>query len=132
MHFSGDLMITDPAYVVKDAEDWKCCDYGDHMEKLGFSTVLSALVTEGEENLRAVNPATGAFYGTFVTDSGVASAFLLEEILRYDPEFDEHLESPENVLWLPDYDGEVTVCGQGEDQWLEGIGTAPFTTQQAE
>ena len=122
-------MITDPGYVAKDAEDWKRCGCGDHMEKLGFSTVLSALVTEGEEDLGAVNPATGAYYGTFVTDFGVASAFLLEEILRYDPEFDEHLESPENVLWLRDFDGEVTVCGQGEEQWLEGTGNQPFTTQ---
>lgn len=129
MHFHGDLMITDPGYVAKDAEDWKRCDYGDHMEKLGFTTVLSALVTEGEEDLGAVNPATGDFYGTYVTDSGVATAFLLEEILRYDPSFDEHLACPENVLWIRDFDGEVAVCGQGEDQWLEGAGTHPFTTQ---
>ena len=129
MHFHGDLMITDPGYVAKDAEDWKRCGYGDHMEKLGFTTVLSALVTEGEEDLGAVNPATGDFYGTYVTDSGVATAFLLEEILRYDPTFDEHLVCPENVLWIRDFDGEVTVCGQGEDQWLEGAGTHPFTTR---
>ena len=43
MHFHGDLMITDPGYVAKNAEDWKRCGYGDHMERLGFSTVLSAL-----------------------------------------------------------------------------------------
>ena len=129
MHFHGDLMITDHGYVAKDAEDWKRCDYGDHMEKLGFATVLSALVTEGEEELGAVNPTTGDFYGTYVTDSVVAAAFLLEEILRYDPSCDEHLACPENVLWIQDFDGEVTVCGQGEDQWLEGTGPHPFTTR---
>lgn len=35
MQFHGDLIITDPGYVAKDAEDWKKCGYGDHMEKLG-------------------------------------------------------------------------------------------------
>lgn len=129
MHFQGDLMITDPGYVAKDAEDWRRCGYGDHMERLGFSTVLSALVTEGEEDLCAVHPTTGAFYGTFVTDSGVAAAFLMEEILQYDPTFDEHVACPENVLWIRGFDGEVTVCGRGEDQWLEGTGSHPFTTR---
>ena len=64
MQFHGDLIITDPGYVAKDAEDWKKCGYGDHMEKLGLSTVLSALVTEGEEDLCGWNPNDGSCYGT--------------------------------------------------------------------
>ena len=132
MQFHGDLIITDPGYVAKDAEDWKKCGYGDHMEKLGLGTVLSALVTEGEEDLCGWNPNDGSCYGTFVTDSGVASAFLLEEILSYDPGFDEHLECPENALWIRDHDGDITVCGTGEDQWLEGSGNYPFTTRAPE
>ena len=32
-------------------------------------------------------------------------------------------------LHFAHFDGEVTVCGQGEDQWLEGAGTHPFTTR---
>ncbi len=129
VYFHGDLIITDPGYVAKDAEDWKRCAYGDHMEKLGIPTVVTALVTEGEEDLCAVEPDSGSCYGTFVTDSGVAAAFLLEEILNYDPDFDEHIACPENALWIRDYDGTVTVHGQGEDQWLEGDGNHPFTTR---
>jgi hypothetical protein len=129
MKFQGDLMITDPAFVVKDEADWVACGYGDDMGALGFTTWCSALVTEGEEDLGAYHPDTGVCYGTFVTDSGVATAFLLEEILRYDPKFDEHLESPENVLWLRNFDGMVTVQGQGEDQWFAGQGTHPFRTR---
>lgn len=129
MRFNGDIIITDPAYVCKDAEDWKACGYGDHMERLGLSTSLSALVTEGEEALCAWSPDGKTCYGTFVTDSGVATAFLLEEILKYDPEFDEHTECPENALWIPGFDGEITVCGTGEDQWFEGTGSHGFTTK---
>lgn len=129
MNFTGDLIITDPAYVVKDAEDWKKCAYGDHMETLGIKTFLSALVTEGEEDFCAWSPDGMTCYGTFVTDSGVATAFLLQEILQYDPDFDEHLVCPENALWLRDFNGTVTVMGTGEAQWLEGTGSHPFTTK---
>lgn len=129
MRFKGDLIITDPAYVAKDQEDWDKCDYGDHMEKLGFQTCLSALVTEGEEDLAGWSPDGKTCYGTFVTDSGVATAFLLEEILNYDPSFDEHLESPENTLWIPGFDGEILVKGQGEQQWFEATGSHSFTTR---
>ena len=48
MKFHGDLIITDPAFVARDAEDWKKCAYGDRMEALGMKTVLVAYVTEGE------------------------------------------------------------------------------------
>ena len=129
MRFQGDLIITDPGYVARNAEDWRACGYGDHMEALGLKTVLPVLVTEGELDLEAVDPETGASYGTFVTDSGVAAAMLLEEILSYDPEFDEHTECPENVVWIQGFDGEVTAHGTGEDQWLESRGNYNFTTR---
>lgn len=130
MRFQGDLIITDPGYVARDAEDWKACGYGDHMQTLGLTHVLPVLVTEGELDFEAVNPTTGESYGTFVTDSGVAAAMLLEEVLAYNPEFDEHTECPENVVWIPGFHGEITAHGTGEEQWLEGEGNFPFTTEE--
>lgn len=129
MKFKGDLIITDPGYVAKDQEAWDKCDYGDHMENLGFQTCLSALVTEGEDDLCGWSIDGKICYGTFVTDSGVATAFLLEEILKYDPTFDEHLECPENTLWIHGFDGEILVKGQGEQQWFEATGSHDFTTK---
>jgi len=129
MRFHGDLIITDPAFVAKDAEDWKKCSYGDDMGALGFKTWRSALVTEGEEDLGAFHPETGECYGTFVTDSGVATAFLLEEILRYAPDFDEHEVCPENALWIPEFDGEITVNGMDDDQHFTAQGSHPFVTR---
>lgn len=129
MKFHGDLILTDPAFVVKDAEDWKACEYGDNMGALGFRTWCTALVTEGEEDLGAYDPDSGALLGTFVSDSGVAAAFLLEEVLAYDPEFDEHTACPENALWIPGFDGEITVSGSGEDQHFTGSGSHSFVTR---
>jgi hypothetical protein len=128
MKFHGDLIITDPQFVVKDADDWKKCAYGDRMDQLGLATCLTALMTEGEEDLAAYDQ-NGNLLGTFVSDSGVAGAFLLEEILAYDPEFDEHTACPENALWLPDFDGEIQVEGQGEDQHFIAHGSQDFTTR---
>ena len=129
MKFKGNLMITDPLFVAKEEADWVKCGYGDNMAALGMKTSLTALVTEGEADFMAFSP-EGKCYGTFVSDSGVATAFLLEEILAYDPGFDEHTECPENVLWIPDFDGEVTVHGTGEDQWFEATGSHSFTTRE--
>jgi hypothetical protein len=128
MKFHGDLIITDPQFVTKDEADWKKCAYGDRMEALGLQTCLTALVTEGEEDLAAYDP-EGRNLGTFVSDSGVAGAFLLAEILAYDPDFDEHLACPENALWLPDFDGEITVEGRGDDQHFAAHGSQNFTTR---
>ena len=128
MRFHGDLIITDPAFVAKSAEDWKACAYGDHMEALGLRNFLVAYVTEGEEDLGAYGP-EGELLGTFVSDSGLAGAFLLEELLAYDPGFDEHIECPENALWLRDFDGTVEVTGDGEDQRFQGRGNVDFETR---
>ena len=129
MKFQGDIIITDPAFVAKDAEDWGKCAYGDDMEALGIQTSLTALVTEGEEDLAAYDDRTGECMGTFVSDSGVAGVFLLKELLHYDPEFDEHIVSPENALWIPDFDGEIVVTGEGEDQHFVGTGSHFFETR---
>ena len=123
MKFHGTLLITDPAFVAKSQEDWDACAYGDDMGALGMKTVLPALVTEGEEDFMARDTDSGAILGTFVSDSGVAAAMLLEEILQYDPDFDEHLACPENVVLIPDFDGEVTRHGTGEDQWFTTSGS---------
>lgn len=48
MKFKGDIVITDPCYVVND-EDWEFSEYGDRMDKLGFTDYLvrSTIVGDG-------------------------------------------------------------------------------------
>lgn len=36
MKFKGDIIITDPCYIIKDdseKNDWELCNYGENMEK---------------------------------------------------------------------------------------------------
>lgn len=35
MKFKGDIIITDPCYIIK--KDWRKCDYGDNMAALLYS-----------------------------------------------------------------------------------------------
>ena len=32
MFFKGDIIITDPMYIVKSEEDWHRCEYGEKLE----------------------------------------------------------------------------------------------------
>ena len=42
MKFKGDIIITDPCYIIKkDSEDWRKCDYGDNMAALGLTNYIS-------------------------------------------------------------------------------------------
>lgn len=45
MKFKGDIIITDPCYIIKkDSEDWRKCDYGDNMAALGLLIISPNLL----------------------------------------------------------------------------------------
>lgn len=49
MKFKGDIIITDPCYIIKkDSEDWRKCDYGDNMAALGLTNYISESTRYGE------------------------------------------------------------------------------------
>lgn len=49
MKFKGDIIITDPCYIIKkDSEDWRKCDYGDNMAALGLTNYISESTRYGD------------------------------------------------------------------------------------
>lgn len=50
MEFKGDIIITDPCYIIKDNEDndWKKCGYGECMEALGIEHCISESTIYGD------------------------------------------------------------------------------------
>lgn len=50
MEFKGDVIITDPCYIIKDNEnnDWKKCGYGECMEALGIEHCISESTIYGD------------------------------------------------------------------------------------
>lgn len=49
MKFKGDIIITDPCYIIKkDSEDWRKCDYGDNIAALGLTNYISESTRYGD------------------------------------------------------------------------------------
>ena len=42
MFFKGDIIITDPMYIIKCEEDWHLCEYGEKLEALNIGTYLTS------------------------------------------------------------------------------------------
>ncbi len=105
--FEGDLLITDPMYVMRAGEDWGRSAYGFRMEELGVRTYLTAETLMGDWDCRAYDAVTGKEIGRFCSDSGLVSVFLMEEILQYNPAYNEHLVHPYTAVWIRDFRGTV-------------------------
>lgn len=118
--FDGDLLVTDPMYVMQAGDDWGRSEYGFRMEELGVRTYLTAETLMGDWDCRAYDAVTGKEIGRFCSDSGLVSVFLMEEILQYNPAYNEHLVHPYTAVWIRDFRGTVQfmVRKTGETEWI--------------
>lgn len=113
MKFKGDIIITDPCYIIREGnkqiskDDWELCSYGDDMEKLGIKNYISRDTLYGDWSCTTYNSDTKEIFGQFCADAGMVGVFLLEEVLKYNPEFDYHTERPWTTTLIKDFDGEV-------------------------
>lgn len=105
--FDGDLLVADPMYVMQAGDDWGRSAYGFRMEELGVRTYLTAETLMGDWDCRAYDAVSGKEIGRFCSDSGLVSVFLLEEILQYNPAYNEHLVHPYTAVWIRDFRGMV-------------------------
>lgn len=106
MRFKGDIIITDPCYICKD-EDWGKCGYGDNMEVLGIENYICRDTIYGDWSCTTFNSDTGEKIGEFCADAGMVAVFLLNEVLKYNPDFDYHIARPWTTTLIKDFDGEV-------------------------
>lgn len=106
MKFKGDIIITDPCYICKD-DDWHRCNCGDNMEVLGINTYICRDTIYGDWSCTTFNSDTGKDIGCFCADAGMVAVFLLDEVLKYNPGFDYHIERPWTTTLIKDFDGEV-------------------------
>ena len=82
------IIITDPCYIIKDdnRDDWKKCEYGENMKKLGFHNYIVTPTKVGDWSCTTFNSA-GESIGTFTADAGLVGVFELDEILKYNQAF---------------------------------------------
>ncbi len=193
MKFKGDIIITDPCYIIRaehhgtkplTKDDWSACDYGQNMGALGIHNFLTANTEYGDWSCTTIKEAEGSeeliarlnemyvkFFsdynnikvykteehrkemleahtaeydkivedsglvlGHFCADAGLVSVFLLEEVLKYNPDFDYHLNKPWTTTLIKDFDGDVEITHRGDGEEPEvsvvGKGNINFYTSQ--
>jgi len=163
MKFKGDIIITDPCYIMKHDDssdrDWDKCNYGSNMEKLGITHYLTAdteygdwscttvkddpasqkliedlnrmyfkffhdynnpevykdseyrrqMYKEYDEKREKIIEESGLVLGRFCADAGLVSVFLLDEILAYNPKYDDHINHPHCATLIKDFDGDIEI-----------------------
>lgn len=134
------IIITDPCYLIpynKD-DDWGLCDYGESMYVLGFknyesrNTIYgdwSCTVYEGEYT--TVPDEKNTVLGGFTADAGMVGVFELDEVLKYNPDFNLYKESPWCVTIIPDFTGEVNIEVIDEQVHVIGKGNINFFSIQS-
>lgn len=131
--FDGDIIITDPCYVLKEdgrRDDWSLCECGERMDKLGFtpSSYMTRDTLYGDWSCTTYDLNTKEEIGGFCADAGLVSVFLLEDILRYNPEYKDHLEKSWCATHIKNFKGTVQfvvkeVTGEYENDtewWKKG------------
>lgn len=115
IEFDGDIIITDPCYVIKEQEpnsednDWELCEYGYNMEALGFKNYITRDTLYGDWSCTTFNSDTGEEIGGFCADAGMVSVFDLAEVLNYNPEFDFHINRKWTTTLVKDFKGTVQI-----------------------
>lgn len=148
MKFKGNVIITDPCYIIRarhhgtksiTKDDWKACEYGEKMEVFGIKNYLTKNTLYGDWSCSTFNKDTNKKIGDFCADAGLVSVFLLDEVLAYNPDFDFHIKRPWTTTLIKDFDGDIEIKvieEEGKDGNLEeevrvvGIGNINFYTIQ--
>jgi hypothetical protein len=135
---TGDLLITDPCYITKDA-CWPRGDFSNGGKKEGVYLVTPT----GVGDISGGVFAAGEEVGGFCVDAGVFGVFSLAELEKeawFDKEkYNEHVEKYTHCLTiLKDFDGEIEVAldQKGTDDWgdtykLVAVGNFDWEARQS-
>lgn len=104
MKFKGDIIITDPCYILKD-EDY----YNDSMKEFGLTNFIESDTLYGDWSCTTFNTDNNEELGKFCADAGMVGVFLLDEVVDYNPDFDYHTEKPWTTTLIKDFDGDVEI-----------------------
>lgn len=116
MVFDGDIIITDPCYIMRaeyhgtvpmHENDWHESEYGYNMEKLGIHNYMTRDTLCGDWSCTVYNTDTKAEIGEFCADAGLISVINLDEVLKYNPDFDYHINKPWTTTLIKNFKGTV-------------------------
>lgn len=119
MEFDGDIIITDPCYIMREDDDWVTCNYGENMEALGITHYMTRDTLYGDWSCTTFDTDTEEAIGEFCADAGLVSVFLLDEVLKYNPGYDWHITKPFTVTMIKDFKGTVIFAVKHIDGYYE-------------
>ena len=134
--------------------DWSCTTLlsGEKAEKIMselnemymkfFSDYNNKEVYETDENRKQMYDAytakrtkiekdSGIILGNFCADAGLVGVFLLDEVLKFNPKFDYHINRLWTTTLIKDFDGDI-VMGRDKEDGVSVIGKGNidfYTTQ---
>ena len=119
--FNGDILITDPCYIIREDKegDWEICCYGYDMEKLGINHYMTRNTLCGDWGCTTYNLDTKEKIGEFCADAGLVSVFLLDEVLKYNPDYDWHITKQYTATVIKDFKGTVKFVVKYQDGYYE-------------
>lgn len=68
--------------------------------------------------------------GEFCADAGLVGVFLLDEVLKFNPEFDYHIKKEWTTTLIKDFDGDIEYITEDDEAFIKGIGNVNFITRQ--
>lgn len=94
-------------YRKNNISDWDLSNFGTSMEALGIKNYIRRDTLYGDWSCTTYNSDTNEKIGNFCADAGMVGVFLLDEVLKYNPDFDYHVERPWTTTLIKDFDGEI-------------------------
>ena len=122
--FDGDIIITDPCYIIKDnTNDWENSGYGEEFEAIGIEHFMTRDTIFGDWSCSTYDLDTKEKIGDFCADAGMVSVLLLDEVLKYNPSYNDHLVADWTTTWIKNFKGTVQFVVK-EVRWIldEDIG----------
>lgn len=133
-YFKGDVIITDPCYIIKkDSRDWEKCNAGQEMGVLGINNYLCESTVYGDWSCTTFEADSNKVLGKFCADAGLVAVFLLNEVLKYNPDFDYHEKRLWTTTLIKNFEGDISIDlirGEEDEVSVIGRGNINFNTLQ--
>jgi len=90
-------------------DDWEICDYGYSLEKLGITKFMTRDTLYGDWSCTTFKDEIrrGNEIGEFCADAGLVSVISLDQVLKYNPDFDYHINRKHTTTWIKNFRGTV-------------------------
>lgn len=104
-HYHGDIIITDPCYVI-EGDEWDAFWESEDFDSIVPNTICRSTIY-GDWSCTTFNTITKKPIGRFCADAGLVAVFNLADVLRYRPGYNDHIEKEWTTTWIHDFDGEI-------------------------